>query len=192
MLEKSVLSPALHCCPLAPCHVCTLTCGHRIPVLLETHANKAMQQTLWGGRSASASLPGAGEGGRALLFSYLVMRTRWCLAQGSVAAMAALMGWVGVHGLWVEWSWLSPLLASLFSKAVSLAFVPTFSILVVMYFLSRNMVRLDWCQSRRKAGLIGSALSVSDFLDGFVCVVCCCVGFSVCLFFLNTSAHFGA
>lgn len=26
--------------------------------------------------------------------------------------MAALMDWVGVHGSWVEWSWLSPLLSS--------------------------------------------------------------------------------
>lgn len=50
------------------------------------------------------------------------------------------------------------------------------------------------CQSHRKPGLIGSALPVSDFLDAFMCacVVCCCVGFSVCLLFLNPSAHFGA
>lgn len=63
MLETSVLSAALssaqagaelHCCPLAPLHVCALTCGHRVPVLLKTHANKAMHQTLWGGSSASA------------------------------------------------------------------------------------------------------------------------------------------
>lgn len=72
--------------------------------------------------------------------------------------------------------------------------VPTLSVLEVIYFLSRNMVRLDVCQSHRKPGLIGSALPLSDFLDGFVCVcvVCCCVGFSVCLLFLNPSAHFGA
>lgn len=44
----------LHCCPLAPRHVCALACAHRVPVLLKTHANKAMYQTLWGGRCASA------------------------------------------------------------------------------------------------------------------------------------------
>lgn len=110
--------------------------------------------------------------------------------------MAALMDWIGVHGSWVEWSWLSPLLSSplLFQSSFPSISVPTFSILEVMYFLSRNMVRLDWCQSHRKPGLIGSALPGSDFLDGFVCVcmVCCCVGFSVCLLVLNPSAHFGA
>lgn len=61
--------------------------------------------------------------------------------------------------------------------------MPTFSVLEVMYFLSRDMARLDLCQSHRKPGLIGSALPVSDF-SGWFCV---CVWFVVvcglfCLF----------
>lgn len=50
---------------------------------------------------------------------------RWRLAQAVVAAMAALMCWIGVHGSWVEWSWLSPLVSSslFFFKAVSLVFL---------------------------------------------------------------------
>lgn len=179
MLKTSVLSPALssaqagvelHCCPLALCPVCALTCGHRLPVLLKTRANKAMHQTLWGGRSAGASLPGRGENGKALLFNYLVMRislafgTGICRSHGS----SDVLGWCS----WLECNWPSPLLSSFlfFQSSFPSISLPTFSILEVMYFLSRNMVRLDGCQSHRKPGLIGSALPVSDFLDGFVCV----------------------
>lgn len=70
-----------------------------------------------------------------------------------------------------------------FFKAVCLAFLCLpFLILEVMYFLSRNMVRLDRCQSQRKPGLIGSALPLSDFLEGFVCVCGLLLCGLLCLF----------
>lgn len=159
-----------------------------------------MYQTLWGRQLCQCQGPTSREEEKVAKLCFSVIwgwEPRWRLARGFVTAVAALMDWIGAHGSWVEWSWLSPLLSFslLFQSSFFKAFLfPPFQFWRVIYFLSRNMVRLDVCQSHRKPGLIGSALPLSDFLDGFVCVcvVCCCVGFSVGLLFLNPSAHFGA
>lgn len=60
-----------------------------------------------------------------------------------------------------------------------------------MHFLSRNMQRLDWCQSLTKPGVIRSALSVSDFLDVFVRVCRALLCGLFCLLFLNQNTYFG-
>lgn len=146
--HRQVLSRA--CCPLAPCPVCVLTCGHRLPVLLKTRANKAMHQTLWGGRSAGAR----GQPPR--------KRRRWqsfalqLFGNENLAGIwhrDLLQPWqlwcVGLvfmaHGWSVAGSHLCFLLFCFLQSSLPSISVPTFSILEVMYFLSRNVVRLGGC-----------------------------------------------
>lgn len=186
MLERSVLS-FLSWAQVLGCPVLT--------GFLFCRKNTALPQSS-GAASARASLPAAGEGGRALLFNYLVMRTSLAFGTGCCRC----------HGSSDVLDWCSWLVGGMelaltsdffffvfFQSSFPSVSVPAFPILEFMYFLSRSMVILDRCQSRRKPGLIGSALAVSDFLDGFVCVwfvVVWAFLFVCCL--LNPSAHFGA
>lgn len=88
---------------------------------------------------------------------------------------------LGLHGSWLELSWLS-------TAGLVFFFEADYVVCVQQGFLfpgwrSRaggSRERCNWCRSLLKAGLIGSALSACGFQD------------VACVFFLNPSAHFRA